>query len=187
MAVIVSGSPCFYFCFTKYLATRAALGPVKNSLLKIKHQWRLLRPGIHCSLKEIFPETVDGFFTPWDDWFRKNRISTHVPVPALNISDEKDCYKVTVAAPGLRKEDFSVDIENKVLTISAGAETEQEEEKKKYTRQEYSYSSFSRSFSLPENVNTENIEAVYENGILTLKLFKLANSERKSGKKIEIK
>lgn len=139
------------------------------------------------NLKEMFPETVDGFFAPWDDWFRKNSIRAHVPVPALNISDEKDYYKVTVAAPGLKKEDFSIDVENKVLTISASTETDHEQEKKKYTRQEYSYSSFSRSFSLPENVNKENIEAVYENGILSLKLFKLAGAEGESRKKIEVK
>ncbi|MFA6060347.1 MAG: Hsp20/alpha crystallin family protein [Taibaiella sp.] len=139
------------------------------------------------NLKEIFPPSVDDFFTPWGDWFRKNNLFNHSSVPAMNITDENDHYKVTVAAPGLQKKDFDIDLDNNILTISASSEKEHEEEKKKYSRREYSYSSFSRSFSLPSDVKEDAIDAQYENGILTLNLPKNEQAKQAAEKKIEVR
>lgn len=140
------------------------------------------------NLKEIFPESVEDFFTPWGDWFRKNSSwLSRTTIPALNVHEEKDHYLVTVAAPGLEKEDFNIEIDNNIITISASAEKEHEEEKKKYSRREYSYSSFSRSFTLPSDVNADSINATYEKGILSLTLPKKEEVREETGKKITIK
>jgi HSP20 family protein len=139
------------------------------------------------NLKEIFPETVDDFFAPWNDWFRKNNFLSRATVPPLNISDEEDRYKVTVAAPGLEKSDFDIEIDNNMLTINATSEKEHEEDKKHYRRKEYSYSSFSRSFTLPSDVNTDAIDADYSNGILALNLPKNDTAKNTNGKKITVK
>lgn len=136
--------------------------------------------------KEFFLETVDDFFAPWNDWFRKNNFLNHNSIPALNIADEKDHYTVTVAAPGLTKDDFDIEADDHVLTISATSGKEQEEDKKKYHRKEYSYSSFSRSFTLPSNVNADAIEASYHNGILTLALPKNEPDKNGAGKKVAV-
>lgn len=139
------------------------------------------------NLKDIFPETVDDFFAPWNEWFRKNSFFGHNTVPALNVSDDRGKYKITVAAPGLEKSDFNIEIDNNVLTISAASEKEHEEEKKKYRRKEYSYSSFSRSFTLPSDVNADAIDAAYEKGILTLNMPKLEKEKSITEKKVEVK
>ncbi len=139
------------------------------------------------NLNEIFPETVEDFYAPWNDWFRKNGVVHRATVPALNISDEKDHYKVTVAAPGLRKADFDIKVANNVLTISATSEKEKEEEKAKYRRKEYSYSSFSRSLTLPVDTDPDSIEASYDGGILTLNIPKNHAEDTTAEKKIEIK
>jgi HSP20 family protein len=93
-------------------------------------------------------------------------------VPAVNISQTKDSYNVEVAAPGMKKEDFKVEVENDVLTISAENKEEKEEKSKKYTRREYSYTSFSRSFVLPEGVKSEAVKATYKDGVLSIALPK---------------
>lgn len=139
------------------------------------------------NLKEVFPETVDDFFAPWNEWFRRNSFFNHATVPALNVSDDKDRYKVTVAAPGLEKGDFDIEVNNNVLTVSATSEKEHEEDKKKYRRKEYSYSSFSRSFTLPADVNADAIEASYDKGILTLNLPKNEKAQSATEKKVAVK
>jgi len=140
------------------------------------------------NLKEIFPGAADDFFAPWNEWFHKSNSFMRATVPALNVSDEKDHYKVTVAAPGLEKDDFDIDVDGNVLTISAASEKEHEEEKKKYRRREYSYSSFSRSFTLPAEVNAAAIEARYDKGILSLDLPKYEKAKGTGeGQKVTVK
>lgn len=138
------------------------------------------------SLRDAFPATIDDFFTNWDDWFGKNNLLSRATMPALNISEDKDAYKVTVAAPGLEKDNFDVDIDGNILTISAVSEKEKEEEKKKYRRREYSYSRFSRSFTIPSDVNAEAIDASYDKGILTLNLPKNEKTKNNTEKKVKV-
>lgn len=116
-----------------------------------------------------------------DDFFRwrKNWM------PAVNIKDEKKSFEIEVAAPGLKKDDFDVKVENGMLTISAKREETKEEEETDYTRKEFSYRSFERSFALPENVDPENISAKYTDGVLKLSLKKIAIKEEPT-KKIKI-
>ena len=93
-------------------------------------------------------------------------------MPAVNITENKEDYKLSVAAPGLKKDDFKIDVEGNMLTISSEKEDSKEEKDERYTRKEYSYSSFSRSFALPEEVNQEKIEAKYQDGVLKVTLPK---------------
>ena len=103
----------------------------------------------------------DGFWNK--DW-----------VPAVNVSENDKGYEIEVAAPGMKKEDFKVKIEKGVMHISAEKKEEKEEKKKNYTRQEYNYSSFSRSFTLPDDVKEDDIKAQYENGVLKLSVARKA-------------
>jgi HSP20 family protein len=122
-------------------------------------------------LSEGMPSVFDDFFKPWNEWFdNRNLLSRSMNFPAVNISEHKDEYQVTLAAPGLKKEDFNIDVEGNMMTISSKKEHSKEEKEKKFTRREYSYSSFSRSFTLPEEINKEKIEAKYEDGVLHLSL-----------------
>lgn len=118
-----------------------------------------------------FPTLLDDFFKPWSEWFNGG-LGRELTVPAVNITENKDDYRISVAAPGLKKNDFNIDVDGNMLTISSEKEESKQEKDEKYTRKEYSYSSFSRSFSLPEEVNQEKIEATYEDGILKVMLPK---------------
>lgn len=128
-----------------------------------------------------FPTLFDDFFKPFNELFDNNRLWNRMPtVPAVNISENKEAYKLTLAAPGLTRDDFRIDVENNMLTLSAEKEEKEEEKDEKFTRKEYSYTSFSRSFNIPEDVKAENIEAKYTDGILTLVMPKKEEARRKS-------
>ena len=124
---------------------------------------------------DLFPSVFDDFFRPWSDWFGSERTMT---VPAVNIVDNKDDYRISVAAPGLKKNDFNIDIEGNMLTISCEKEENREEKDERYSRKEYNYTSFSRSFTLPEEVMKDKIEAVYEDGVLRLTLPKTEQAKK---------
>ncbi len=121
----------------------------------------------------------DDFFGK--DFFDFNPVrSFGKTVPAVNVKETETDFKIEVAAPGLKKDDIKVELENGVLTISAENKTEKQESDKdgKYTRREFSYSSFSRSFTVNEDtVDIEKIEGKYEDGVLNLVLPKKAKSE----------
>ncbi|MDP4285186.1 MAG: Hsp20/alpha crystallin family protein [Bacteroidota bacterium] len=125
------------------------------------------------------PLVFDDFFKPWNEWLGNGGIlGSALTVPAMNITENKEDYKVTLAAPGLKKSDFKIDVEGNMLTISSEKEENREEKDVRYTRKEYSYSSFSRSFMLPEDVKQANIEATYEDGVLKLKLPKKEEAKK---------
>ena len=134
-------------------------------------------------VREMFPTVFDDFFKPWFEGDIPGRTLT---VPAVNITEEKDNYKVELAAPGMNKEDFSIDIEGNMLSISASKEEEKEEQEKRYTRKEYNFSSFSRSFTIPEEVHKEKIEAKYDDGVLSLSLPKSEQAKKSNGHRISV-
>ena len=107
-------------------------------------------------------------------------------IPSVNIVDENDHYRIDLAAPGLNKEDFNLRVENATLIISVKKEEQStSEEKGKYTRKEYSYNAFTRSFQLPENADENKISATYNNGILSISVAKMEEKSN-STKKIDI-
>jgi HSP20 family protein len=135
------------------------------------------------------PSFFEDFFNkPLLDLFDSGLASGRMSVPAVNITERKEDYLVSMAAPGLKKEDFKIDVEGNMLTISSEKEEENEEKDEKYTRQEYSYSSFERSFTLPDEVNKDKIDAHYQDGVLELVLPKKEEAKKMAiSKKIEVK
>ncbi len=128
---------------------------------------------------ETFPALFDDFFRPWNEWFDQGGImGKTMNVPAVNIVENKDDYLVTLAVPGMNKDDFNIDVNGTMLTISCEKEEKKEEKDAKYNRKEYNYSSFSRSFTLPDEINKEKIDASYENGILKINLPKREEAKK---------
>lgn len=123
-----------------------------------------------AKLNERMPSIFDEFFKPWNAWFDNGMANRAFNVPAVNITEAPDEYIVSLAAPGLKKEDFKIDVSGNMLTISSEKEENKEEKGKKFNRREYNYASFSRSFTLPEEVNMEKITARYEDGVLKISL-----------------
>lgn len=127
----------------------------------------------------------------FDDLFNRDFMSDFFNAerntPAVNVTEEKDKYKIEVAAPGLKKKDFNVNLEDNVLTISSEKEDKDEEKDKNYMRKEFHYSSFSRSFTLPENVKAEDIKATHSDGVLTVEVPKKEATKAKPSRQIEIK
>lgn len=107
--------------------------------------------------------------------------------PAMNIKEKENAVEIELAAPGLKKDDFDVTLENGILTISAEKQEEKEEDKKDFYRKEFSYNSFSRSVRVPETVDKEKeIEARYVDGVLKLTLPKMKMESNKNQKKIKV-
>jgi HSP20 family protein len=140
-----------------------------------------------AKLGTTVPYVFDDFFKPWNEWFDSGFPQSTMKVPAVNITEQKDEYLVSFAAPGLKKEDFKIDVDGNVLTISSEKEESSEEKDKKFSRKEYSYSSFRRSFTLPEEVNQEKIEAKYVDGILKVSLPRNEEAKKPTIKQIAVK
>lgn len=120
---------------------------------------------------EKMPALFDDFFRPWNDWFDNGPfLRRTMTIPAVNITEEKNEYTVSLAVPGMKKDDFKIDIHGTLLTISCEKDESSVENGKEFTRREYNYYSFSRSFSLPEEINREKIEANYKDGVLSISL-----------------
>ncbi len=134
--------------------------------------------------KDLFP-SLPSFFERmgWDDDFMSN-FWNGKSVPAVNISETDDNFLVEVAAPGMEKKDFNVSVEEGMLTISAEKKDEKETKEKNYCRQEYNFTSFERSFRLPDNVDADSVKAKYEDGLLKINLKKTAVE---AARKVEIK
>jgi HSP20 family protein len=138
---------------------------------------------------ERFPTVFEDFFKPWNELFDNggsiwNRM---MKVPAVNITETNTHFEVALAAPGLKKDDFKIDLDGNLLTISSEIEETKETKEKKYTRNEYNYSSFSRTFTLPEDVKREKIEAAYENGVLKLVMPKKEEAKKPAALHIAVK
>ena len=138
----------------------------------------------------MLPTVFDDFFKPWNEWFDHGSLffGRVMTVPAVNILENKNDYNVSLAVPGMKKEDFNINVDGNMLTISCEKEENIEEKADQFTRKEYNYSSFSRSFTLPEEVNKEKIEAKYEDGVLKLILPKREEAKKPTvGKYIAVK
>lgn len=135
---------------------------------------------------------MPGFFDltrDWLDWNNSNFSTTSSSIPAVNIRETNDSFEVEMAAPGMTKKDFRIELDNNLLTISS--EKKQENEQKegdRYTKREFSYQSFQRSFSLPKDVvDDDKIRARYEDGVLRLSIPKKEEAKPRPPKQIEIR
>ena len=135
----------------------------------------------------LFPSLLSDFFD--NDKFLSNR---HLErefdqsLPAVNIKENSKEFDIDFAAPGFKKNDFKINLEENVLTISAEKEEEKKEENNRFTRKEFSYNSFSRSFTLPQTVNADKIDAKYNDGILKLNIPKKEESKTLPKKEIKV-
>ena len=136
----------------------------------------------------LFPSLLNRFFEgDLMDWSSSNFAGTNSTLPAVNIKETDHDYMIEVAAPGMKKEDFKVNYDNGRLTIASEKKKEDEERSGTYTRMEYSYQSFQRSFTVPETlVNGEKIGAKYSDGILHVTLPKRDEIKPKPAKEIKI-
>ncbi|MFD0793766.1 Hsp20/alpha crystallin family protein [Mucilaginibacter litoreus] len=123
--------------------------------------------GLKNNANPLFGDVFDSFF---NDSFLSDRLVSRVP--AVNIAENDNEFHIELAVPGLRKEDFKINLDKNVLTISAEKKSENTQETKKYSKREYSYNSFVRSFTLPETADHGKIEADYTDGILKLTVAK---------------
>ncbi len=117
----------------------------------------------------LFPSLIEEFFRP--DWMGGMQ-SVNQSVPPVNIRESDSSFTVELSAPGKNKADFNIEVDNDLLTISSEVKAENTSEAGKYTRREFAFSSFKRSFTLPDSVNADEIKAIYENGILSIALPK---------------
>lgn len=127
-----------------------------------------------------------------DDFFYNSYVPNHYDnsgyynIPAVNIVEEKDNFKIEVAAPGLNKKDFHIELNNFVLTVSSIKEEGKEENNDRFTNREFNYSSFKRSFTLPRTVKTDKIDASHKDGILAITIPKKEEAIEKPLREIAI-
>lgn len=127
---------------------------------------------------------MDRFFnSPLDEFTNFGKVMN---VPAVNVTETEKEFKLSIAAPGLEKKDFKVEAIDEMLTISAEHEREEKETNDRFNRREYNYSSWSRSFSLPENCDYSKIDATYKNGELKISIPKMEVKEAKKVKNISV-
>ena len=129
----------------------------------------------------VFTSLIDDLFIN-QDW---NHISA--TVPAANIIKADDHFNIDLAAPGKKKSDFTIELDEGVLTISSETETKSTEKDDNFTRKEFGYSSFKRSFNIPETISDDKISASYKEGILTVSLPKKEEALPQPKKLISIK
>ena len=115
------------------------------------------------------------------DWMKRFQ-----EIPAVNVREKNNEFLIELAAPGLKKKDFEITVENGILTIMAERKEEKEQKDENFTREEFSYENFTRSFTLPENVNPEKVDAHYEDGILMLTVAKKEVVAEKKPKAIAV-
>jgi len=134
------------------------------------------------------PSLFDRFFDgDLFDWSNRNYSLTNTTLPSVNIKESPEAFEVEVAAPGFEKNDFKVELMLDTLTISSEKKMENEiEEDEQFTKHEFSYQSFSRSFTLPRIADGEHIVANYENGILRINIPKREAAKPKPTRIIEI-
>ena len=130
------------------------------------------------------PDLMESFFSrDLNDALSGN---SHGTLPAVNVVETADELRVEVAAPGLKKEDFKLNVNHNQLTISASIETKPENSSGKYTRREFNYGSFQRTFTLPRSVDTDKIGASYADGVLHVALPKREEAKAKPARAIEV-
>lgn len=118
----------------------------------------------------LLPGFNDVFDSIFNDTFFNDRMTARVP--AANICETEDHYHVELAAPGLKKEDFKLNLDRNVLNIAVEGRNEQNDVRKNYSKREYSYTQWVRSFTLPESANAEQIDATYTDGVLKIDIAK---------------
>src|SRR5437868_1605100 len=126
----------------------------------------------------FMPSTFSDFFSDFmnEDLMQKDFFKS---VPAVNIRERAEDFRIELAVPGMNKADFKVEVDKGILNISAEKKQETNDENERFTRKEFSYNAFKRSFSLPEHVNADSIAAEYRDGVLMLTIPKKEEAKAK--------
>jgi len=141
---------------------------------------KLSKTPVQSSLSRMMDEFFNGGLpTDWNN-------SLMATQPSVNVVEKDDLFLVEVAAPGLEKGDFNITVEDDMLTISGQKKEEKKETEGNYTKREFNYSSFSRSFRLPEICNSSEISASYDKGVLNLSIPKKEEAKKQAPRTIEI-
>ncbi|MCK0178003.1 Hsp20/alpha crystallin family protein [Flavobacteriaceae bacterium S0862] len=135
-------------------------------------------PSLSNWLDDIFNRDLPSVFT--------SNFNTGISMPKVNIEETADAFMVDMAVPGLKKSDFHLHLDNQLLLISTELKEEKEHEEKNYTRREFGYSSFKRTFTLPESVDEDKIDARYKDGVLSIHLPKKEEAKQKPARTIKI-
>jgi len=154
------------------------LTTTRNGSLAKTNSNGLTSPMWSSWIDEVFNRDLPSVFT--------SNFNTGITLPKVNIRETRDAYFVDMAVPGLKKSDFHIDLDNQVLSISTEMEENNEYQEDNFTRREFGYSSFKRSFSLPETVNEDDIKAEYKVGILSIHLPKKEEAIQKPTRSIKI-
>ena len=138
--------------------------------------------------ENMWPSLFDRFFnSDLMDWNMSNFSGPNSTLPAVNVRETNDDFILEVAAPGMTKKDFKINYQNNTLTISSEKQEEKEDKKNNYSRKEFSYQSFQRSFTVPGNaVDSEKISATYADGILNVIIPKREEIKPKPAREIKI-
>mgnify|MGYP001095616126 CR=1 FL=1 len=138
--------------------------------------------------RPAFPSFMDwGMEDDLTDWMNLNFSPTRTTIPEVNVKESDNAFEIEMAVPGMKKDDFNIKLENNMLTISSEKKEEKKEGEGQYARREFSYQSFQRSFSLPENlVDSDKIDATYHDGILQLMLPKREHARPRAKRSIKI-
>lgn len=131
----------------------------------------------------VFPALMNEIFKP--DWFGGLE-NAQTNLPPVNIKEVETNFELALSVPGGNKEDFKIEIDKDLLTVSTEVKTEEVNKDEGYTRREFAFKSFKRSFTLPNTIDVENIKANYENGILSFELPKKAEALPKPKRLIKL-
>ncbi len=135
-------------------------------------------PTLSNWIDDIFNRDLPSVFT--------SNFNTGITLPKVNIKETADAFIVEMAVPGLKKSDFNIDIDSQLLSISTETKEAHEAKDAHYTRREFGYSSFKRTFTLPESVDDDKINASYNEGILNILLPKKEEAKQKPARSIKI-
>ncbi len=135
-----------------------------------------------------YPSLFDRFFdNDLFNWPNRSYSNTNTTLPSVNIKESNDAFEVEVAAPGFTKNDFKIELNHDLLTVSSDKEiTNETKEGQQFSLREFSYQSFSRSFTLPNSVDSEKIGAKYDDGILRIIIPKKEDARLKPARQIAI-
>ena len=146
------------------------------------------------SLARFTQSHLDRFFdNDLLDWSNRNFSKTNTTLPSVNIRENKEEFLIDVAVPGFDKNDFKIEVNNDVLTVSSEKQEESETKDEKgkhgerYTKREFSYQAFIRSFTLPDDADADRVTASYDKGILTVLVPKKEETKPRTSRMIEIK
>lgn len=158
-----------------------------NTLVNVPKSGGLTRTNSNRSLTfPMWSSWIDDFFNRDLSSVFPQNFNMGISLPMVNIRETSDAYFVEMAVPGLKKSDFQIALDNQLLSISTEIQDQNEQKEDNYTRREFGYSAFKRSFTLPETVNESLIKANYNDGILSIHLPKKEEAKQKPARSIKI-